>query len=67
MTVVAYIRKGQTDMLYKGEHQTLTKQSMRHQACSGATCCTIISESAITMLMSSDKGICGVTYHVTII
>ncbi len=30
ITVVADVRYGQTDMPYKGEHQTLTIQSMRH-------------------------------------
>ncbi len=31
MTAVANVRKGQTNMPQSGEHQTLTKQSMRHQ------------------------------------
>ncbi len=31
MTAVVCVRKGQTDMPYKGEHHTLTKQSMRNQ------------------------------------
>ncbi len=30
MTSVANVRKGQTDMPYKGELQTIIKQSMRH-------------------------------------
>ncbi len=33
MTTVADVIKGQTDMAYKGEQQTLTKQSMRHLIC----------------------------------
>ncbi len=40
MTAVADVIKGQTDMSYKGEHQTLTKQSTRHQVCPGETCTT---------------------------
>ncbi len=31
MTAVANVSKGQVYMLYKGEIQLLTKQSMRHQ------------------------------------
>ncbi len=31
MTTVAKVRKGQTYMSYKGEHQTLTIQSIRQQ------------------------------------
>ncbi len=42
MTVVADVRKGQTDMSYKGEHQTFTKQSMRHHVCPGETYRTAI-------------------------
>ncbi len=30
--------KGQTDMSYKGELQTLTKLSMRHEVCRSETC-----------------------------
>ncbi len=37
-TTVADVSKGQTDMSYKGELQTLTKQSMRHQICPSETC-----------------------------
>ncbi len=39
-------------MSHKGELQTLTKLSMRHQVCPSETCRTIILESIITMLMS---------------
>ncbi len=35
MTAVADISKGQTNMSYKGECQTLTKLSMKHQVCHG--------------------------------
>ncbi len=42
MTAVAGVSKGQTDMSYKGELQTLTKLSMRHQVCTGETCCITI-------------------------
>ncbi len=45
MTTVVDVRKGQTNMSHKGEHQRLTKQSMRHQACPYETCRTDISES----------------------
>ncbi len=55
MTAVADVSKGQTDMLYKGELQTLTKRSIRDQACPGETRCTIILASIITMLISSGK------------
>ncbi len=48
---VTDVRNRQSDRLYKGEHQTLTKQSVRHQICPGEICCTAKSESAITMLM----------------
>ncbi len=33
-----------TDISYKGELQTLTKLSMRHQVCPGETYCTTISQ-----------------------
>ncbi len=36
--MVADGSKGQTDMSYKGELQTLTNLSMRHQVCTGETC-----------------------------
>ncbi len=49
MTAVANVKKGQADISYKGELQTLTKQSMRHQFFPGETCHTTISESTITM------------------
>ncbi len=39
-------------MSHKGELQTLTKLSMKHQVCHTETCHMIISESIITMLMS---------------
>ncbi len=42
MTASVDVSKGQTVMSHKGELQTLTKQSMRHQVCSGETCCTNI-------------------------
>ncbi len=51
-TAVADVSKGQTDMLYKGELQTLTKLSMRHQVCPSEICHVIISECILTMLMS---------------
>ncbi len=47
------VKGKQPDMSYKGEIQTLTKLSMRHQVCPCETCRTTISESTITMLMSS--------------
>ncbi len=58
-TAVAYVSKGQTDMSYKGEFQTLTKLSMRHQVCPGETCHITISESTITMLMSRGRSNSG--------
>ncbi len=45
-----HVSKGQTCMSHKGELQTLTKLSMRHQVCRSETCRMIISESIITML-----------------
>ncbi len=38
MTTVADVSQGQTDMSYKGEFQTLTTLSMRHQVCPSETC-----------------------------
>ncbi len=49
------VSKGQTNMTYKGELQTLTNLSMRHQVCPRETCRAIISESIITMLMSRGR------------
>ncbi len=46
-TAVANVSKGQTDMSHKGELQTLTKLSMRHQVYPNDTCHTTISESTI--------------------
>ncbi len=37
MTDVANVRKGMTDMPYKGEHQTLIKQGSIPQMCSIAS------------------------------
>ncbi len=65
-TDVADVSKGQTDMSYKGELQTLTKLSMRHQVCHSETCRAIISESVLTMLMSRGRSNCGVTYYVSV-
>ncbi len=64
MTAVAGVSKGQTYILYKGDFQKLTKQSMRHQVCPGETLHTTISESAITMLMTRGRSNCVVTYYV---
>ncbi len=62
-TLFAYVSKVQIDMSDKGELQTLTKLSMRHQVCPSETCCVIISESIITMLMSRGRSNCGDTYY----
>ncbi len=43
LRVCADVSKGQTDVSYKGELQTLTKLSIRHQVCPSETCCAIIS------------------------
>ncbi len=67
MIAVANVSKGQTDMSYKGELQSLTKLSMRYQVCHSETCCTIISESTITMPMSRGRGNCGDTYFVSVL
>ncbi len=37
MTAVADVRKGQTNMPYKGEQLTITKKSMIYQDCPGET------------------------------
>ncbi len=58
MAAVVDVNNGQTDMSIKGELQTLTKQSMRHQVCLGETCHTTISESVIAMLISRGKSNC---------
>ncbi len=44
MIAVINVRKWQTDMPFQGEHQTLTKKSIRHHVCHGETCCTFISD-----------------------
>ncbi len=54
-TAVADVSKGQADMSHKGELHTLTKLSMRHQVSPIQTCCMIISESIITMLISGGR------------
>ncbi len=41
-TAVANVSKGQTDMSHKGEHQKLTKLSMRHQVSPSETCRTSV-------------------------
>ncbi len=43
MTVIANVRKGQTDMPYRGTHQTLITQSKKHYVCPGDTCPTTLS------------------------
>ncbi len=53
-------------MSYKGELQTLSKLSMRHQVCPNETCRAIISESILTMLMSRGRSNCGVKYYVSV-
>ncbi len=65
-TAVADISKGLTYMSYNGKLQTLTKLSIRHQVCPSETCCVIISDSILTMLMSRGRSNCGVTYYVSI-
>ncbi len=65
-TAVADVSKVQTDMSYKGELLTLTKISMRHKVCPRETCCAIISESILTMLMSRGRSNFGVTYYASV-
>ncbi len=55
MIAVADVSKGQTDMSYKSELQTLTKLSLRHQVCPGKTCHTTISEICIKSLVVKQK------------
>ncbi len=57
MTDVADVRKGHTAMPYRGDHQTLTEQSMRYQISPVETCHTTMSESVITMLISVYKNL----------
>ncbi len=64
LTAVANNSKGQTDMSYKGELQTLTKLSMKHQVCPGETCRTTTSGSIITIPRGRSN--CGVIYYVSI-
>ncbi len=40
ITAFADVSKGQKDMSYKGELQSLTKLNIRHQVCPGETCRT---------------------------
>ncbi len=47
MAAVVNVAEGQTDMPYKGEHHTLTRQNMRHQVCPSDTCHITLSESNI--------------------
>ncbi len=63
-SAVADASKRQTDVLYKGELQTLTKLSMIHQVCPSETCRVIISESILIMLMPRGRSNYGVTYYV---
>ncbi len=49
-TAVVDVSKGQTDMSYKGELQTLIKLNMRHQVCPSETCRAIISESVLRQI-----------------
>ncbi len=58
MTAEFDVSKGQTDMSYKGELQTLTNLSVKQQGCPDETCCTTISESIITMLISRGRSNC---------
>ncbi len=60
LTAVADVSKGQTDMPYQGEHQTLTEQSMRQHICPDETI------SAINVLMSRGRGNCGISDNVRI-
>ncbi len=57
-------------MSYKGEHQTLTKLSMRHRVCPSETSRAIISESVLTMVMSRGpvgaEVIVEFTYYVSV-
>ncbi len=46
MTYIASVRKGQTDMPYKGEHQTHIKQSMRYHIFPGEAYRTILQHAA---------------------
>ncbi len=61
MTAIADVRKGQTCMSFKGEHQARTKQWLRHHVCPGVICRATISESTMTILVSRDRSNCGVT------
>ncbi len=53
MIAVASVSKRQTDMSYKGELQTLTNLSMRHQVCPGETCHKIVLQSMLSFSMLS--------------
>ncbi len=66
LTAVANVSKGQTDIPYQGAHHTLTKQSIKHQVCPNETCCTIISISTVTTLMSRGRSNCGIPDYVRI-
>ncbi len=48
MTAADTVRKGQTDMPYKGVHYTLTKQTMSHIVYPSDTFCTTLSEFVVT-------------------
>ncbi len=53
--IMTAVSKWQTYVSYKGEHQTLTKLSIRHHIWSVEICHTTISESTITMLMCKGR------------
>ncbi len=55
-----------TVMAHKGELQTLTKLSIRHQICPSETCVVQSYQSTITMLMFRGRSDCGVTHYVSI-
>ncbi len=61
MTAIAYVNKGQTEMTYQGEHQTLTKQSVRHQVCHPVK--PVVHPYQNLILMSKANN-CGVTDYV---
>ncbi len=61
LTAVANVSKGQTDMSYQGEHQLLTKQSMRHHVCNSDT---FLQSYLYLLFMSRDRSNCGITDYV---
>ncbi len=66
LMTAAAVRNGQPDIPYKGEHQTLTKQSMSHQVFFLVRLPYIVEHQTLTTQSMSHQVCPGETYHATI-